>query len=100
MPVTRSDFSQTGFERKLRAYLTAYAAKAHERHFGWSGFRVLTVTTDEHRLRLMMDTLKQLHVPHSPGRGLFLFATRAELGLTNPLLHNWQDGNGRELRLI
>jgi hypothetical protein len=100
MPVTRSDFSQTSFERKMRAYLTAYAAKAHERHFGWNSLRVLTVTTDAHRLRLMTDVLKQLHVPHSPGPGLFLFATRADLGLSNPLLLSWQDGHGRERRLI
>jgi hypothetical protein len=40
---------QTSFERKMRAYLAAHAAKQHERHFGWKTFRVLTVTTDHCR---------------------------------------------------
>ena len=46
MPIARSDFLQTSFERKMRAYLTAHAGKQHEKHFGWKTFRVLTVTTD------------------------------------------------------
>ena len=33
MPIARSDFLQTSFERKMRAYLTAHAAKRHEKHF-------------------------------------------------------------------
>ena len=53
MPVVRSDtFRQTSFEEKMRAYVTAHAAKQHERQFGWKTFRVLTVTTDRHRSRL------------------------------------------------
>src|SRR5262249_39970954 len=31
MPVARSDIRQTSFERKMRAYLTAHAAKQHEK---------------------------------------------------------------------
>ena len=79
MPVARADFRQTSFVRKMRAYLTAYAAKAHERHFGWKSFRVLTVTTDRYRAQSMKDALRQLHVPHSPGAALFFFVTRSEL---------------------
>ena len=100
MPVTRSDIRQTSFERKLRAYLTAYAGKQHERQFGWKTFRVLTVTTDVHRMQSMMDTLRQLRVPHSPGPTLFFFATRADLIASDPLTHGWQDGNGRAVALI
>jgi Replication-relaxation len=36
MPMVRSDtFRQTSFEEKMRAYLTAHAARQHERQFGW-----------------------------------------------------------------
>jgi DNA-binding Lrp family transcriptional regulator len=49
MPIVRSNFEQTSFDRKMRAYLTAYAAKQHSESFGWKSFRVLTVTTDEYR---------------------------------------------------
>ena len=51
MPVVRSDIRQTSFERKMRAYLTAQAAKWHEQQFGWKAFRVLTITTDQLRFR-------------------------------------------------
>ena len=100
MPVSRSDIRQTSFERKLRAYLTAYAGKQHERQFGWKAFRVLTVTTDQHRMQSMMDALRQLRVPHSPGPSLFFFASREALGASNPLAHVWYDGANREVRLL
>src|SRR6202049_4540057 len=101
MPVVRSDtFRQTSFEEKMRAYLTAHAAKQHERQFGWKTFRVLTVTTDDRRARTMMAALRRLHVPHSPGALLFFFAIRDGLRGADPLAHAWQDGNGRDVRLM
>jgi hypothetical protein len=100
MPVVRSDtFRQTSFAEKMRAYLTAHAAKQHERQFGWKTFRVLTVTTDARRAQSMKEALRQLRVAHSPGAPLFFFATRDELRGNDPLAHTWQDGNGREVRL-
>jgi hypothetical protein len=86
MPVVRSDtFRQTSFEEKMRAYLTAHAAKQHERQFGWKTFRVLTVTTDHHRIQSMIEALR---------------TTRDELRASGPLAHEWRDGNGRAVRLI
>jgi len=101
MPVVRSDIiRQTSFEEKMRAYLTAHAAKQHERHFGWKTFRVLTVTTDERRARTMMEALRSLRVPHSPGASLFFFATRVGLRGGDPLTCAWRDGNGRAIELV
>ena len=100
MPIARTDISQTSLERKMRAYLTAHAAKQHERQFGWKTFRVLIVTTDEYRVRSSIEELRKLRVAGSPGPSLFFFATRLELCGANPLSHVWQDGNGRETRLI
>jgi DNA-binding Lrp family transcriptional regulator len=100
MPIARADILQTSFERKMRAYLTAHAGKQHERHFGWKNFRVLTVTTDRHRTQSMMDALSRLHVPHGVGSPLFLFATRDELRASDPLTHQWHDGNGWDVHLI
>jgi hypothetical protein len=99
MPIARSDFLQTSFERKMRAYLTAHAGKQHENHFGWKTFRVLTVTTDRHRMQSMMEALRRLHVPNSMGAALFLFATRDQLRAADPLAHEWSVGNGRAVRL-
>ena len=63
-------------------------------------FRVLTVTTDQHRIQSMTEALRKLRVPHSPGAPLFFFATRDELRAADPLAHPWQDGNGRNVGLI
>jgi hypothetical protein len=100
MPVTRSNPMQTSFEQKMRAYLIAHAAKVHERQFGWNTFRVLTITTDDRRMRSMQEASRRLHVPHSLGAPLFYFATRWELSHNDPLTHLWCDGNSRDARLI
>lgn len=100
MPVTRSNLMQTSFDRKMRAYLSAYAARQHERHFGWKTFRVLTVTTDQNRIDSMCEALADLRVPQSPGATLFFFAARPELHASDPLLHDWKDGTGRNVSLM
>ncbi|MGO9685865.1 MAG: replication-relaxation family protein [Beijerinckiaceae bacterium] len=100
MPVVRSDIGQTSFERKMRAYLTAHAGKLHERQFGWKTFRVLTVTTDRYRMQSMREALRHLHVAGSSGALLFYFATRSELGASDPLSCTWHDGNGRDVCLL
>lgn len=100
MPIVRSDIRQTSLERKMRAYLTAHATKQHERQFAWKTFRVLTVTTDEHRLRSTQEELRTLRVAGSPGPSLFFFATRSDLCSTDPVSHVWHDGNGRDALLI
>jgi len=101
MPDARSDtFRQTSFEEKMRAYLTAHAGKQHERQFGWKTFRVLTVTTDDRRVRSMTEALRALHVAHSPGAPLFYFATHDDLRASDPLALQWRDGNGHAVRLI
>jgi hypothetical protein len=100
MPITRTNLFQTSYERKMRAYLAAHSTRQHERHFGWKTFRVLTITTDHTRMRSMIEALRELHIPHSPGPALFFFATREEMVTGDPLTHVWRDGNGRDARLI
>ena len=100
MPIARSDF----FANELRtenARLSHRACrKQHEKHFGWKTFRVLTVTTDHHRMQSMREALRRLHIPNSIGAPLFFFTTRDELRTSDPLMHEWRDGNGRAVRLI
>ena len=100
MPILRSDIGQTSFARKMRSYLSAHAAKLHERQFGWKTFRVLTVTTDEFRIRSMQQAAADMRIPHSLGAPLFLFATREELTGVDPLAHLWRDGGGRVVALM
>jgi hypothetical protein len=78
MPIVRANLKQTSFERKMRAYLSAEAARQHETHFGWKTFRVLTVTTDRHRAKSMIDALRHINIPESPGASLFYFDQRSD----------------------
>jgi Replication-relaxation len=100
MPVSRSDLRQTSFKRKMYAYLTAYAAKQHESRFGWKAFGVLTVTTDDQRMRSMREALHQLNASNGSGASLFLFAAREGLKASDPLAYSWHDGNGNTVRLM
>jgi hypothetical protein len=100
MPVSRSNLMQTSFEKKMRAYLSAHAVRQHERQFGWKTFRVLTVTTDEIRIRTMMQSLQDIRVAHSPGASLFFFATKKQIGQTDEILNVWREGNGKTASLI
>jgi hypothetical protein len=100
MPVRRSDPDQTSFEKKMRVYLAAHAAKQHERQSGWKNFRVLTITTDQQRVQSMKEALEGLRVSRSPGAALFLFSTFDDLRAGDPLSRTWADGIGRHARLI
>jgi len=100
MPIIRSRFDQTSFEKKMRAYLAAHGAKHHERQFGWKNFRVLTVTTDRKRMQSMKEALQGLRVSRSSAASLFLFATFDELRAGDPFAHDWRDGEGRSVHLI
>jgi hypothetical protein len=99
MPILRSDLRQTSFARKMHAYLAAYAENQHEGRFAWKAYRVLTVTTDDQRMRSMQEVSRHLDVPNSPGAALFLFATRSSLHTSDPLAHSWRDGNSNAVRL-
>ena len=94
MPVSRSDPGQTSFQRKMRVYLAAHAGKVHERQFGWKNFRVLALTTDRRRMQSIKEAMRQLRVPHSPGRSLFFFGILDDLRASDPLAHAWCDGDG------
>jgi hypothetical protein len=100
MPIARSRFEQTSFEKKMRGYLAAHAAKQHERQFGWKNFRVLTITTDQDRIQSMKEKLEGLRVSRSAGASLFLFSTSGDLRAGDPVAHNWRDGNGHSVHLI
>jgi hypothetical protein len=61
---------------------------------------VLVVTTDGQRIGSMIDALQQLRAPRGAEPSLFLFATFADLGLADPLQHQWLDRSRRNVDLI
>jgi hypothetical protein len=48
----------------------------------------------------MVEALRTLRIPHSPGAPLFFFTARDELRAADPLAHEWRDGNGRSVSLL
>jgi hypothetical protein len=100
MPVSRSDPDRTSFEQKMRVYLAAHAAKQHERQFGWKNFRVLTVTTDQQRVKSMREALRRLRTSRANCVPLFLFTTFDDLRATTPLTVDWLDATGGGVSLI
>ena len=97
MPIARSDFSQTSMQRKFRAYLAVHASRLHERQFGWKAFRVLTVTTDEARVRSMIDAARAIGHSGGLGASLFWFTTREQIRAADALGAIWRDGDERAM---
>ena len=85
--ISRSRYDLAGVRQDREKSAQALFSRAH-------------VSTDHHRMHLMMEALRRLHVPNSMGAPLLFFATRDELRTSDPLTHAWQDGNGRSVRLI
>jgi len=100
MPITRADFSQTSIERKFRSYLSAYLSRLLERKFDWKHFRVLFVTSDDNRVRTMIEALRSIQPPSAPGSSLFLFASREALLAADPLTALWLGVDGKSRRLL
>jgi hypothetical protein len=93
MPITRSDFSQSSFRRKLIAYLVMRKAGMHTERFGFSNLRVLTVTTSAERIASMLTAVRE--VTGGRGSGMFLFATRQELAThADPVKMLWRTTAG------
>ena len=99
MPVRHSDPDRTSFEGKMHTHLAAHADKLHARQLGWRSFRVFVVTTNRNRKCSMQNALRQIHVPRSAGASLFWFTTFDDLGMDDPLRHEWRDGLERTGKL-
>lgn len=70
MPITRGNFDQTSFQRKLLAYEATWTQNLHRSVFKSQRFRVLTVTTNQERVRGMKEACRGL----AHGRGFFCFS--------------------------
>jgi hypothetical protein len=82
MPVVRSNLSQTSFNRKLLAYEATWTQNLHRKKFGFSRFRVLTVTSSAARVKSLIDACSKL----KRGQGLFLFADKTILEKSQEIL--------------
>jgi hypothetical protein len=95
MPVVRKGLGQTSFLRKLLAYQETWRQGFHRTHLGIPNFRVLTVTTNEERMRHLVEASKLL----AGGARLFLFTDQERFGRGDILTHEWVNGRGEIVHL-
>jgi protein involved in plasmid replication-relaxation len=77
MPVVRSNFERTSFNRKLLIYWEAWKKKLHVEQFGVSQIRVLTVTDSAKRVENMLRAVDE--ITEGKGSNFFLFGNQAPL---------------------
>jgi hypothetical protein len=98
MPVVRSNFERTSFNRKLLVYWEAWKKKLHIEQFGVSQIRVLTIADSAKRAENMLSAVDAITA--GKGTNFFLFACHGS-GLTNSALNReFISGRRQKLRLI
>lgn len=89
MPVQRKSLTQSSFHRKLLAYEATWSQAFHKSKFGFSRFRVVTVTTSAARVQSLLNVCTEL----KRGRGLFLFADKSMFDAPDSILLSvWKSG--------
>jgi hypothetical protein len=97
MPVIRRNLSQTSMFRKLLAYEATWTQGLHRSQFGFHRFRVLTVTSSPERLESLVNACSKL----KRGHGLFLFADRKSVEMTEDILTMpWRSGRNEITTLL
>ena len=95
MPVERKSLRGSSIYKKLLTYYSGWQQKRHSEQYGWSRFRVLTVTASLERVENMVKVTKQLN----EGRGsrLFLFTRIDQISNQNPTKVSCADGQGENV---
>jgi hypothetical protein len=97
MPVTRTRFDKTSYQRKLIVYWEAWKKKVHASHFGVSQLRLLTLTEGKPRIANMLKAVDEITA--GKGSNFFLFATRDAMRERSPLDVECVSGRGSQVRL-
>jgi hypothetical protein len=95
MPVVRSNFDRTSYNRKLLVYWEAWKKKLHVEQFGVSQIRVLTITDSAKRVDNMLSAVNEITA--GKGSNFFLFASSKDTSA--PLGTRWLTGKGDLVRI-
>jgi hypothetical protein len=98
MPVTRSRFDRTSFQRKLNVYWHAWQQGRHVESYGLKQLRVLTVTDTHARIKNMLAVVNEL--TSGKGSNFFLFTTFGDLSTRSPLEVELVTGRGERCTLM
>jgi hypothetical protein len=95
MPVMRQGLEQTSFRRKLLGYGETWRQGLHRTHLGIPNFRVLTVTTNEERMRHLVAACRSIE----GGQRMFLFTDQLAIHRESVLARQWLNGRGEPVCL-
>jgi hypothetical protein len=98
MPVFRSNFERTSYNRKLLVYWEAWKKKLHVEQFGVSQIRVLTITDSAKRVDNMLSAVDE--ITGGKGSNFFLFGHQAQIEKKLPLDVSWVTGKRESTQLI
>jgi hypothetical protein len=98
MPVERATLEQTSMLRKFLAYEGARQQRLHTTRYGWTNFRVLTITNSPERVETMRAVIQR--TPSLKASPLFLFADHATLMQSDILDFHWKDAIGSTHTLV
>ena len=98
MPIERASFNQTSVLRKLVTYEIARQQRLHARHYGWTSFRVLVLTSSAERAAHIRAAIARS--PRLAASPLFLVAAQTEITASTILKPFWIDGSGKSVALI
>jgi hypothetical protein len=100
MPVVRPDLDKSSLLRKLVLYGFTHLDRLHEKHYGLSHFRVLTVVPTRQRVGTILAAHQQ-HTAKLVPAGLCLFTDRRGLlDAEDFLAYPWLDAAGTPHRLL
>lgn len=98
MPVVRSSFERSSYNRKLLIYWEAWKKRLHVEQFGVSQIRVLTITDSAKRVENMLCAVDEITA--GKGSNFFLFTDRSELKCDSVLSARWTTAKRQSVRLV
>lgn len=97
MPVVRSQFDRTSYNRKLNVYWEAWKQNRHVAHFGVKQIRMLTVTESSARVDHMINAVHD--ITNGKGSNFFLFAEKSRFFGRSPTDVWWTSGKGELVKI-
>jgi hypothetical protein len=89
---------KSSFGRKVRAYFAAWRQDRHREQWAFQGFRVLTVTPSENRIKGMLTV--QRKITNGRAAAMFLYTTPQRLAEHGAFAPIWISADGDGLRLL
>lgn len=89
---------KSSFGRKVRAYFAAWQQDRHKEQWGFQGFRILTVTPTESRIKSMITVQRKITGNHAAA--MFLYTTPQRLADHGAFAPIWISANVDGQRLL